>query len=426
MYLRILLIAYIFTMPMLHSLSFLPVVSFNVIFLFLAAPIIILSSQRVRNEFLAQDLLVACVFTYGLMAWLWFPVGVYQDRYQMAIQWAFSFFALWWLSRQWLLTSGISFDTISATCFYATIFISVATIFEFILANTTGYFLSDFIPFSIETFPPAYVFSTGILRPRVFTAEAGFTAMSFELLAPLSIVFFRKNGTLTKLIYITLIATSYLLLLSLASFISFLLSLALLPMLGRKNNSSNYFTIITLFALGYASITYADNQNLPFYKIAAFFDSSNYEWTQGSRQEAYKAGLSILGNNPFGIGWGTVLQESKVVGSEIDRMILGGGLISLWLELAVSVGVAGALLFFQQLFSNLLKLARSPNLESRLCFVSLCSLTLHHAAIFEPWFPMFWFALALAQAVLILEGRRNKRLIPRRAESDSRRGFPSG
>lgn len=135
------------------------------------------------------------------------------------------------------------------------------------------------------------------------------------------------------------------------------------------------------------------------YKIFEFFDALNYSRAEGSRQEALAAAFSLLRDHPFGIGWGTVLQEAKTVGSPIDQMIGGTGLISLWMELAVATGVLGLIAFGTLVWKLLLGLARSERREAHCCFLALAMLTIHHIGVYEVWFPMFWFILGLSQLV---------------------------
>lgn len=405
MYLRALLIAYIVMMPMLHGLSPVPVVSFNVLFLFMAIPAIFLAERRQGFDFAIQSALIIGVYLYGLLAWFWYPAGVYQDRLQGALQWAFSLFGLWWIARRWIANSRISFYNVSAACFYGAIFLSVATVFEFVLSNTTGRFFSDYIPFSIDEFPVATVFGTAFQRPRVFSAEAGFTSMAYELFLPISVFYFLRLPLPAKGAYLAVVSIGFLLLFSTASIISLIFAGVLLAAVSRQSQSSKYVIPVFATALFAVVIMNAESTDLPFYKILEFFDASNYTLSQGSRQEAINAAVTLVTEHPLGVGWGTVLQESKISGSEIDRMILGTGLISLWLDIAVSLGLAGLLVLLYQLSSTLYKLAQLHRLEASLCFISLTSLALHHVAVLELWFPMFWFAFALAQVVLV-EGQR--------------------
>jgi hypothetical protein len=398
--LRGLLYAYIALMPLLHALSPVPILSTNVALLAVAIPFSLFLAVPLATHFGRGDAVVIALLLYGLAAWFWYPAGIDQGRAQGTLQWAFSFIGLWLLVRRWILVSGVSFYEISRTCFAAAILLSICVVWEFGLANTSGRFFSDYIPFSIDKFPQANVFGSSLVRPRVFSAEAGFTAMSFELFLPLSIVYFRSCAPLVKYLYISTCAVGVLLLFSVASILSIIFALALLNFSKGASRITSVLTIFVIAIYIFVNTGLVDVEYLPFYKIWEFFDSSNYELLQGSRQEAMAAGWKIVSENWLGIGWGTVLQEAKIPGSDIDRMILGSGLISLWLELVVATGIPGAVFFMAYIFGLVAKLARMRRPEGNACFIALVALLLHHVAIYEVWFPMLWFAIALAQVLV--------------------------
>jgi hypothetical protein len=398
--LRGLLYAYIALMPVLHALSPLPILSTNVVLLAVAIPFSLFMTVPPALRFGHSDAVVVAVLLYGLAAWLWYPAGIERGRGQGALQWAFSFIGLWLLVRRWILASGVSFYEISRACFVAAILLSICVVWEFGLANTSGKFFSDYVPFSIDEFPQANIFGSTLLRPRVFSAEAGFTAISYELFLPLSIVYFKSCSQLFKYLFIAINAIGVLFLFSVAGILSFIIALALLNFAKEGSRIKSMLTITVLFVFIVSNTGMIDVEYIPFYKIWEFFDSSNYELLQGSRQEALAAGWKLVGENWLGIGWGTVLQEARIPGSEIDRMILGTGLISLWLELVVATGVPAAILLIAYIVGLVAKLARMRRPEGDACFVALVALVLHHIAVYEVWFPMLWFALALAQVLV--------------------------
>jgi hypothetical protein len=398
--LRGLLYAYVILMPLLHALSPLPILSTNVALLAVATPFALFATRPSGLRFGRSDLLIVAVLLYGVAAWLWYPTDTEQSRVQGTLQWAFSFIGLWLLVRRWIVASEVSFYEVSRACFYAALMLSACIVWEFVLANISGHFFSDYIPFSIEEFPKANVFGSSLLRPRVFSAEAGFTAMAFELFLPLSIIYYKSISELTKYIYIILCLIGVVLLFSVASIISIVIALALLNFARGASRVVSLLTISVILGYVFVSTGLLDIEYLPFYKIWEYFDSSNYSLLQGSRQEAIAAGWKLVSENWLGVGWGTVLQEAKIPGSEIDRMILGTGLISLWLELVVATGIPGALLFAIYIFGLVARLARMRRPEGDACFVAVVALLLHHTAVYEVWFPMLWFALALAQVLI--------------------------
>jgi hypothetical protein len=400
--LKLLLFVYIALMPFLHAFSLLPIVAANAVILAIATPFVLFRRLPVGLSFSGTNFLLLCVWIYGVTAWLWQPFDVLQDRWQSAFQWAFSFGFLWVVVRRWIIVSKVNFFSISATSFFTAIFLGSSSFFEFVFVNQTGLFISDFIPFSIEDFPHANIFGSTLLRPRVFSAEAGFSSMILEFLVPLSAVYFLKANNVLRIAFVISTGLGLISLFSAASILSIVSAIVIL---GIIRGSFSIVKILGAVGLIFALLFFIlgiDIGSLPFYKIFEFFEESNYYLTEGSRQETLAAGTTLILQNPIGLGWGTVLQESKIPGTEIDRMIFGSGLISLWLELAVAVGFFVALAVIWHVCGILAGLSRVRGAAADSSFVCLCSLGLHHLAVFESWFPMFWFALALAQ-VLIAE-----------------------
>lgn len=405
--LKIFLVLYIALTPFLHALTPLPIIALNSLILVMALPFAAIGKRRAKYNFNRDDLMLGTIWAYGVVAWLWYPVEVQQDRWQVAIQWAYSFFVLWIGVRRWLISSNISFDLISKVCFFSAIFLSLASIAEFFLVNTTGLFFSNFIYYSVEKFTDANIFGTTLYRPRVFSAEAGFTSMVFELFIPLSIPYFLKCRKFIQFVFLGLCLLGIFSLFSMASILSGLSAVLILYSVKKNNGLVGSLTFSLFAAVLIVSYSGVNLLDLPFYKVTEFFELSNYYLSEGTRQEALAAGWMLVSENPVGTGWGTVLQEAKIPGSEIDRMILGSGLISLWLELAVAAGIMGALALGYLVLNILISLLRVHSLAADSCFVCLCSLTLHHFAVYEVWFPMFWFALALAQVVIAETAQQN-------------------
>lgn len=400
---KYLLYLYIGLMPFLHAFSPTPVTSMNVIVLVCAIPLLILTRSNSSLEFRRSNIIVAMLVIYGFMAWLWYPTSVGLDRWQGGLQWAFSLIFLWGVLRYWLVASRITFLEISKVCFYAATFLSAATVFEFILVNNSGKYISDYLYFSITEIPVATAFGEQYIRPRVFSAEAGFTSMAFELFLPLSYFYFQRQIIAVKYVFTFFVILGAFLLFSTSTIVSFSISFIVLLLLKRDSGISRFFIVVIVSIVGWVAtgggnISYLEN--ISFYKIADLFDASTYLLSEGSRQEALTAGWSLLTANPLGVGWGTVLQEANISGTEIDRLILGSGLINLWLELAVATGFIGVLAFAAVIGTTIRRLALSRRIETDCCMMSLAMLSLHHIAVYEVWFPMLWFAIALGQVLL--------------------------
>lgn len=390
------------TMFLLNGLSPVPLASFNFFIAAAITPFTFFTKINPVYDFRRDDFVLLIIFIYGVVAWAFYSAPVDQGRIQATLQWAASFLVLWIGVRRWIIVSEISFQDISRAAFYGSVALSIAVLFEFYTANTSGKYLSDYVPFSIDIFPSADLFFTGGVRPRGFSAEAGFTSMVFEALVPISLFHFRKISALTRISYCAVTALALVLLYSTSTFISLAIAIAIFYVV-RINLKGGVQLFVIFTAAFYLIAANADFfYQASGYKIFEFFyafgGSSTY--TAGSRQEAWLAGIKVLTEHPFGSGWGTILQEAKASGSEIDQMVEGTGLISLWLELAVAVGIVPFIVLMMRIGRIIIDLAKTRATEATLCFFSLTMVFVHHWSVYEQWFPMLWFCLALSQVIL--------------------------
>jgi hypothetical protein len=397
---KLLLTIFVFTMFLLNGLSPVPIASFNFFIAAAAFPFLFLRHTPTTYDFRSDNILLSAIFAWGIIAWLFYPAPIELSRIQGALQWAASLIILLFGVRRMIILSGITFLEISRISLFSAMTLATFVILEFFLANTRGTYLSDYIPFSIDTFPAADLFASGIVRPRGFAAEAGFTSMVFEALVPLAIYYFLRSPMPIRAAFVALVSSALILLFSTTTFLA--IALAVLFLVLVRANIRGAVPIFLVFG----GVAYVIAMNADFffsaagYKIYEFFDTGNYYNASGSRQEAWATGMNVFLHHPFGSGWGTILQESKSSGSDIDMQLGGTGLISLWLEMLVAVGFAPFLMFGYWLIKLLLALGRSPLQEAHLCFLSLAMLTVHHFGVYEVWFPMIWFVLALSQVVV--------------------------
>jgi hypothetical protein len=118
------------------------------------------------------------------------------------------------------------------------------------------------------------------------------------------------------------------------------------------------------------------------------------------RRQAYTFGFHVLTNNLFGIGWGAISQANQDGARIYGQFVMSSGLISLFLEIAVACGVFGLMITAGILLSKLVGLARRNTYEAHAAYFSLLWVSLHHVFVFEFWFPMIWFSLAIADHIL--------------------------
>ena len=404
---------YIATLFFLHGLSPLPVIAFG--FMIAACAMLFAINERRRwikgFRFRLDDHLFAAIYALGLLPVLLRsnPIGLQNFIY--CALWLSTWIVSFWWVREWLMDSALEFRDISAAAAFGCIGLSIAIISEFVLANTTGLYLSDFFYFSINEFPQATVFGEAFLRPRGFASEAGFTAIAFECLIPLSLEWMLYRRARLWL-FMALVAPAYLLLFSAAS-ISFLAVTLLIYTAYRKG--AWRALVLGIVALGLVSLAALSSSDFSFviYEIVIRkyleFSPSDLvaDAASFSRPEAYGLALEVLRERPFGIGWGGISQFFANGQPLFGVDLKGSGLISVPLEIGACAGVTGLVLYVLIVFRKLRRLARLRSLPARLTFISLLWVVLHHAVVLEFWFPMIWFSMALAD--VIAETSTNRR-----------------
>ncbi len=410
-----LLPVYVATLFLLHGLSPVPWLPFG---FFIAAPVLILAAfdpiaQARGLRFRADDIGFALVYLLGFVPLLMRPSAIGMQNLLYAGQWLVIWVVAFWWVREWILISQLRFENISKAAAVGCVLLAIAVISEFILANTTGHYLSDFVPFSIGDFPAATVLDDAFLRPRGFASEAGFTAIAFECLLPLSIQWFRLRR-IRLLALVLVVVPGYLLLFSAASIAFFLATLLVYVALTRGAAAA---ALIAVGAVGLlAGLAGAfDSVYWVFYevilrKFAEFTPGAFATNSIGfSRPEAYSLAFRLLLERPFGIGWGGISQHFADLEPVLDVQLKGSGLISIPLEIGAAAGIIGMTCFVLLVVRKLSALGKVASQPARLTFFSLLWVSFHHMVVLELWFPMFWLSLALADCVRIQAGRQSER-----------------
>ncbi len=265
---------------------------------------------------------------------------------------------------------------------------SVGVTADFYTANFLGYYLSDILPYNMGEMKLTKNFSKLLFRARGFAAEPGFTAMVYEMLLPLGILYCRKCPA--ALILLPWIFACYLILTSAAS----LAGLALcLPMLfvALKFRQVVWLVIamlvITLLFL--AEIQHYLEHSIGI-KISLWLSGESV------RYKIYESLLPVIANNPAGIGFGSLSQAYAQTGHFGGVRLIGAGAINLYLEIAVFsglLGIASFLIFLARHSYRFWSLSKTPEVYA-LGF-SFVWLAFHHALLTEYYFPMLWMVLAL-------------------------------
>lgn len=388
---------------MLHGFTPVSGVSFSYIVGFLSLllflPRYLLNGRVICFRY--EDGYFAITYLLGCAAILFCNYSIGSQNLIYCLWWASVWIICYWWFREWCILENITYINISKAATVGTLIISIAILIEFYLSNSRGVYLSDIFIFSIDEFPKSTVLEDAYQRPRGFTSEAGFTAICFECLFPLSI-FWASTKKYFFILYCTIAFSGYFLLFSAAS----ILILPVIVLLYVVIYHKSYMAIILILlscAILFSAYTINEDINwlineVLFRKVNALSSDDSYGETF-SRQEAYSFALKILFENPFGIGWGGIsqlLKDGNPVMGEIPR---GSGAISLPLEIAVSSGFLGLIITLYIFLKKIKRLIIIDTAASRLVFIALLWVFSHHLFVLEFWFPMIWLLLALSDLI---------------------------
>lgn len=406
---------YIASMFLLHGLSPVQGVTLG----YMVACVAMLSHTLHRPAWLSQARLrldddhFVTLFLLGLLPLLWSSHWSGQQAFTYSLLWALSWaLAFWWL-REWMLLERIRFDQISAAAAAGCVVLAASVVAEFALANLQDRYLSDLLPFSIREFPQANVLDEAFKRPRGYASEAGFTAIAFECLLPLAAPWAWQTPS-RRLLFGLLVIPGFLLLFSAAALTTLLITAA--AYLGLRHGWGLAATLgicLAAFLTGLALTV--DEANWLLYEVVlrkflefAPGDIAGHEHSF-SRPEAYALGVTMIFERPWGMGWGAVSQAAADGRPLFGTELRGSGLISVPLEIGASAGVLGMLLYLAAVIHKLRRLTQLPGTAARATFFCLTWVALHHSAVLEIWFPMLWFALALADVVWLNSAPSSRR-----------------
>lgn len=398
---RYILYAYIILIPFLHALSPVSIQSLGFFLLVAASPFVMLTRGMKPGVFTRQDICLFLTFAWGIVAWWFYPVPIGEDRVQGAAQWLLTIIFSLLVLRKLIIISQVRIEDIGRAACIAVIILSFAIALDFYLANFGNARLSDIIPYSVDQFPKAEVL--GFQRPRGLTVEAGFNGIIYECLAPFAIYYLLIRGNTLSIVSVISIIFGIFIIFSLSTLITIAAAISMLFLIKRKSFVGLFFVVVLVPSILFISLNNQFMFNLFGYKLAEFLDMANYNVFGIGRQGSFFYGVQLFLDNMMGIGWGTVLQEASIPGTIIDYNLDGGSLISLWLELLVATGVIGFVLFSYVFAKNIRGLAENRSQASDFVFVSLAAVSLHHIFVYDLWFPMIWFSLAVAQVALSKE-----------------------
>ena len=388
---------FIILIPFLHILGY---QNFSIPMMFSGlAFTLFLVKKQINLIFYSEDILLISILIIGLFAQL-INMDLMGIRYLSHLFfWYMSIFLFYFWSTAWIKKTGISMEQLSIAFIISSIIASLGVIFDFLLVNFVGFYISDVIPYSIGEMEETKNLYNLFYRPRGFSAEPGFTSVVFEMLVPLAAVYLFKRSTTLFFIYIIIILFGYILLTSAASYLSlaiaFILFFLMIFNFKHKLYLLLFLSLTYFFFYNYINLYFLD---VVVVKLLGVFEGDS------DRLKIYLSLIELSINKPFGIGFGALASAFFSDSSYAIFPIYGAGAISLYIEVLIASGLVGLLLFILFIFIKVYKAYYISNsLESLAILFSLLLVLSHHIFISEVTFPMFWVILSLASSIKFLE-----------------------
>lgn len=358
-------------------------------------------SRAVRMD--AGFLLAFCL---GVLAVLWGPVPLGGKHYNYIAAVAVSYGLLLVAVRSWLCHPGITLSAIGSCAHLGLTVLAVAVILEFVLASFFGYFFADLIPFAHADLTVADLVMEPFKRPRAFSPEPGFTALAFECLWPLTLLAPARRAR--HVLY----ATAFALLASAAAMVAFVAALSIIWLARSRSLKGLLLAVVGALAIGLLVSLSDAAADVAWSVLGRKFDldaaltddvaEGGDAVTAFERASTYFLGLQLLAGFPFGIGWGSLGEAFATEVSLPDVGTLrGSGMLSLYLDVAVASGWLGFLGVVWFVGSRVAALLRSSNPAATPVACALLTVACHHMLITEFQFPFLWFAIAVADRLLL-------------------------
>lgn len=402
------LLIYIVLMPFMSALALSEWLPLPLVFIWLVSPIILFKKKGLElTTQIHRDLGWIVMFFLGFLAMAYspLPLGIKNLNYSAAMIVCYLSFFL--LVRIMLTHTQVRWSDISNASHVALAVLSLATIFEFYTASFHGVYFSDIIPFAHEDLNIANLVNDNFKRPRAFSLEPGFTALAFECLWPLTFLDF-KTRRFSFWIH-TFYGTAFILLASAAA-IGCLIVAVLVVWLNRGLDWRNFLKVSTAIILVLVPLSLSESgQELLWSVFGRKVDIFTLDVSDGAdgvsalfRLSTYKTGLSIVAAFPVGVGWGGVGQAFfQGISLPVDATLMGSGMLSLYLDIAVASGVLGLFAFLWFIGLRISCVLSSTRPESVFVSCALISVCFHHVFITELQLPFLWFMLALADKFVI-------------------------
>jgi hypothetical protein len=403
---RAIALVYVMLMPFMSALAPTEWTPMPLLVLIIVAPVLLVRSSPVNLAFVVRyDWPFAIMFLCGISG-IWLsslPSGSKNINYSLAVLVCYLFFFC--VVRRLFCAISIRWEHVGRYCQWSLGMLSMAVLLEFYTASFHGIYFADVIHFAHKDLTVANLVTAEFKRPRAFSAEPGFTALAYECLWPLSLLARRQRWWLHLVI-----AGAFFMLASAAAMACMGLALAIVWITHSRDwRSAAKFLLLTLLTLGSLLATEV-GQDIAWSVFgrkldisgAWTFHDANDSKTLFDRLNSYDISMTLLMLHPLGIGWGSLGQ---VFADDLSLPgighLAGSGLLSLYLDIVVATGFIGLLFWLLFIGWRVRILLASSNQRTRSVAVALLAVSLHHMFITEIQMPFLWFALALADKLIL-------------------------
>lgn len=402
---NILLLLYIFSMPLVSAFAFTNIISLSLIFavlLFMLMSIAIIKAGKLPAKFLGFDVVITFLFLFTVI--LSYTMNGWGNAKSFNHTIAYlATFLLFYVSIKYTLFNiqdhNLVFKRVLQFIAYTTIISAVYANVEFISSNFFNLNLNDYIPRPNED--QAYYEATVLglfYRARGFAAESGHFAFMMELFSPLAIYYmyfsgFCKWSKVIKTLTIFGIVCSFIFAVSTASFVIipvafFLASLIHIKriFIYIKKHTAKFIFTTTIVSL----IVFVFNYFFSVYALVLLSISEKMDSGLDYRQENIKFFFNkffqfditqqIIGAGPAGV---------LILGYDMTNAIL-----NLYYSISFELGFLGLLLFILLLFYFIFHIVKIKSKIGFFLLISILSGMMHYYFIANFWYPWFWFIAA--------------------------------
>jgi hypothetical protein len=404
---RTIFFCYVLLMPFMSALAPAEWFPLPLILLLVAAPLVMLGRHTMPIEYaIRRDLGLLLMWLCGCVAILFSPIpaGSKNINYSIAMLTCYLFFFC--VARAMTLQARLNWFDVAKAARICLAFLSLAVIVEFYLASFHGIFFADIIHFAHKELNAANFVNENFKRPRAFSTEPGFTALSFECLWPLTLLDARL-GRHRWLHGLYLVA--FAMLASAAALACMLAALAVLWLARSRDVRVMVRFVAILLLIGLPVVLTDAGQEALWVLFGRKFDIVAVDalpdgdvLTLFDRLNSYDIGFDLLLKHPLGIGWGTLGQSFADSLPVSDAGSLSGsGMLNLYLDVAVASGLVGLLGWLHFVGLRVRDALGSPHSAAPYVAVGLLSVTFHHLFVTEFQFPFLWFGLLLADKLAL-------------------------